>query len=572
MVTKKIIATIEARLASTRLPGKVLLPLGGKPVLQFLVERLKRSKFLNEIVIASSSNIENDAIESLAKEIGIYCFRGSEDDVLSRVIGAADYRKADIIVQLTGDCPLMDPELIDECVSKYLDGGYDYVANELVRTYPIGMDVAVFSLSLLKETYLEKDLTEMDKEHVTTYIVERPIRYKLLNVRADKERDRPDLQLTLDTKEDYSTLSSIVDSLYTKKNDFNLKDIIQFLDQHKEISAINSEIKRKKKDIRKLSVGLIGLGKIASDYDSDIDGIEINSHTKAFLKNEFAEIVAVADRDISKIQNFKMKWGFEPISFVDLDSFWTSEINLDLLSICSNTASHFEILKKAMEKNIPYILCEKPITDKEDELNEIVALSKRSNSKIIVNHILRWEPGVDSIKEKLRHERIQKVVVFYAKGFLHNGIHVVDLSLYLFGNPKKIIKRKEHIDGLGYLNFDFDLVYDSFEISFFALDEEKFSIFEYSIYTDLGKFVIDELTSKMKYFSIIKHPNIEGYRYIGSKAEEIECLQFQSMKNVIDDVVLGIRTGDESYFKSDLKATLSTMNILFDIMRTPCQN
>lgn len=116
------------------------------------------------------------------------------------------------------------------------------------------------------------------------------------------------------------------------------------------------------------------------------------------------------------------------------------------------------------------------------------------------------------------------------------------------------------------------MVYDSFEISFFALDEEKFSIFEYSIYTDLGKFVIDELTSKMKYFSIVKHPNIEGYRYIGSKAEEIECLQFQSMKNVIDDVIIGIRAGDESYFKSDFKATLSTMNILFDIMRTPCQN
>lgn len=87
----------------------------------------------------------------------------------------------------------------------------------------------------------------MDKEHVTTYIVERPIRYKLLNVRADKERDRPDLQLTLDTKEDYSTLSSIVDSLYTKKNDFNLRDIIRFLDEHKEVSAINSEIKRKRK-------------------------------------------------------------------------------------------------------------------------------------------------------------------------------------------------------------------------------------------------------------------------------------------------------------------------------------
>ncbi|TGN18251.1 cytidylyltransferase domain-containing protein [Leptospira idonii] len=572
MATKKIFATIEARLASTRLPGKVLLPLGGVPVLQFLIERLKRSKLLNGIIIATSSNPENDAIETLAKEIGIPCFRGSEDDVLSRVIGAAESQGADTIVQLTGDCPLMDPLLIDECISHYLNGNYDYVANELVRTYPIGMDIAVFSLPLLKDTYKEEDLTEADKEHVTTYIVERPIRYKLLNVRADEEQDRPDLALTLDTPEDYATLTSIVDSLYPKKNDFSLRDIIKFLDENKQISSINSEIKRKKKEIRKLNIGIIGLGKIASDYDSGPEGTDVNSHAKAFLQNEFCNITSIMDKDSARSERFKAKWSLDVDSFTDINHFFDSSSNIDLLSICSNTDSHFEILKSAFERNIPFVLCEKPITEKEDELKEIVRLSQKSKTKLIINHILRWEPGVHSIQRELVGKKIQKVTVLYAKGFLHNGVHVVDLSLYLFGLPKKVTKRKEHSDGLGYLNLDFDLIYDDFEISFFALDESRFSIFEYSIFTESDKFVIDDLTTSIKRYPLVDHPSIPNYKYLTSVPEKIECFQNQSMKNVIDDVVLGIRTGNDLYFRSKLDDCVATMNTLFDIMRAPCQN
>ena len=115
---KKIVASIEARMTSSRLPGKVLMEINGKPVLEILIDRLKRSKYINEIVIATSSNDADDRIEELGKELNVAVFRGSEDDVLGRVVGAVETLKGDIIVEITGDCPLMDPEVMDSVIEE----------------------------------------------------------------------------------------------------------------------------------------------------------------------------------------------------------------------------------------------------------------------------------------------------------------------------------------------------------------------------------------------------------------------------------------------------------------------
>jgi len=202
MENRKIIATIEARMGSTRLPGKVLLPAAGKPMLHHMVERVQRSAYVDEVVIAMPMGVENDPIADLAKRLDVPCYRGSENNVLLRVLEAAQFHQADVIVQLTGDCPLMDPRLIDECVEKYREGQWDYVANELIRTYPIGFDVAVLSTELLARTLNEPDLTDEDREHVTTYSVDRPNKYRLFNVAAPPHLDHPELQVTLDTPED----------------------------------------------------------------------------------------------------------------------------------------------------------------------------------------------------------------------------------------------------------------------------------------------------------------------------------------------------------------------------------
>lgn len=247
LMHQKIIATIEARMGSSRLPGKVLLEVEGIPLLQLMIERVKRSKYIDGIVIATVDNDENLPIVSLAKSLGVNFFKGSEENVLERVVGAGKYFQADTLVQLTGDCPLIDPELIDECVEEFLLGKVDYVANELVRTYPIGFDVAVMSLKTLESTISMPDLSDADKEHVTTYIVDRPHIFIQKNIFAPKFLDRPELSITLDTKEDFEVIREIVTNLGKKDLFFSANKIIEFLDARPDISSINKSVIRKSK-------------------------------------------------------------------------------------------------------------------------------------------------------------------------------------------------------------------------------------------------------------------------------------------------------------------------------------
>lgn len=234
-------------MASTRLPGKVLLPALGKPMLEHMIGRVQRSACVEEVVIATAVGADNDPIADLARRLGAQCYRGSGDDVLLRVVEAARARRADVIVQLTGDCPLMDPALIDECVARYVEGQWDYVANELRRTYPIGFDVAVLATELLASTLNESDLTAADREHVTTYIVNRPDRYRLLNVAAPAHLDQPALQVTLDTPEDYEVLKRIFEILAPGKPDFTAEDVVTLLLDRPDLARINRDVRRKAK-------------------------------------------------------------------------------------------------------------------------------------------------------------------------------------------------------------------------------------------------------------------------------------------------------------------------------------
>jgi len=246
-MNKRIIATIEARLASSRLPGKVLSSVGNYSVLELMINRLKQSKYLSDVVVATSTNHENLAIYNVCESLGVKCYRGSEDNVLERVVDAASFHSADIVVQLTADCPLIDWEIVDKCISTYLAGDSDYVANDLVRSFPIGMDTAVFGFDLLKSTLFAEDLSDKDKEHVTTYIVDRPSIYRHTNVTADGRICRPDISLTLDTPEDYILIRAIVNSFGSAIISASLLDILEFLDSDLKLAEVNRSVIRKKK-------------------------------------------------------------------------------------------------------------------------------------------------------------------------------------------------------------------------------------------------------------------------------------------------------------------------------------
>jgi spore coat polysaccharide biosynthesis protein SpsF len=237
----KVVSTIEARMRSSRLPGKVLLPAAGKPMLELLIERLRRARRVEEIIVATTDNPADDPIEKLARRVGVGCFRGSEEDVLDRVLRAAQSAAADVIVEITGDCPLLDPEVVDCLVEVYLTHNFDYVSNILKRTYPDGLDTQVFATAILAEA---AGLTQVpaDREHVSLYIYEHPERYRLHNVESGLAKKYWDLRLTLDTPKDYQRIAAIYDELYPKNPAFTLDDVLRLLDRRPELRALNAKI------------------------------------------------------------------------------------------------------------------------------------------------------------------------------------------------------------------------------------------------------------------------------------------------------------------------------------------
>jgi spore coat polysaccharide biosynthesis protein SpsF len=244
----KIAAIVQARMTSTRLPGKVMKVVLGKTLLEYQIERIKKVKLINQIIVATTTNSEDDSIVSLCEQLDIPYFRGSEADVLSRYYEAATKFNVDIIVRLTSDCPLIDPQVINETIREFLMSEMDYISNSLVRTYPRGMDTEVFSYQKLKEINELADKL-YEREHVTPYFYEHPNLYTIKNVVNSK--DYSDYRLTVDTAEDFCLIKKIIHSLYPTKIEFNLSDIINVLETNPSWVKINADIEQKRLEMEK---------------------------------------------------------------------------------------------------------------------------------------------------------------------------------------------------------------------------------------------------------------------------------------------------------------------------------
>lgn len=234
---------VQARMQSTRLPGKVMLPVLKRPLLDYLVERLEQVKKADTFAILTSTKTADDTIASYCERKRVSCFRGSEDDVLTRYYQAASERRPDAIVRITADCPLSDPDIIDSVLEKYEKGSFDYVSNTLVRTFPRGIDVEVFSFDALKKTYEEAQATE-EREHVTLYMYRHPEKFRLANYAS--QEDLSGYRLTVDTEEDFQLIRLILENLYPKKPQFKLEDVIQLMRLHPDWAKINAHVKQKK--------------------------------------------------------------------------------------------------------------------------------------------------------------------------------------------------------------------------------------------------------------------------------------------------------------------------------------
>lgn len=240
----KIVVIVQARQGSTRFPGKVMMEVLDKPLLGYLIDRIKGSKLVHEVVIATTALENDDAIALFCEQMHVQCFRGSVDDVLSRYLGAAQMVSADVIVRITGDCPLACPEVIDKVVSRYLSHYplVDYVANTVKRTYPRGLDVEVFSYACLN-TAAQKSTLISEREHVTPYIYHHP---ELFNIESVVDSaDHSHFRWTVDTPEDFQLISKLISTLYPQKPLFTFEDLLHLMQRHPEWHHINSQIKQK---------------------------------------------------------------------------------------------------------------------------------------------------------------------------------------------------------------------------------------------------------------------------------------------------------------------------------------
>jgi spore coat polysaccharide biosynthesis protein SpsF len=241
--TGKVVAIVECRMTSSRLPGKVLLESCGKPLLAHLVERLKRARGVDEVLLATTTNLTDDPIVALAERLEIPCFRGSENDVLGRVHDAAHFAQADVVIEVTGDCPLIDPEIVAQTLELYRKSSADYVANDLIPSFPIGMNVAIFSTALLEAANREGTRPE-DREHVAWFFVRNPERFAQKNLLASPDLRDPDLRLTLDEKDDYRLIDTVFQRLYVSNPDFSCGDILRLLKEYPEIRSINAHVRQ----------------------------------------------------------------------------------------------------------------------------------------------------------------------------------------------------------------------------------------------------------------------------------------------------------------------------------------
>lgn len=244
-----IVCIIQARTTSSRLPNKVLLPLpygSNKTVLEQVINRVRESKLINKIIVATTINETDNPIENLCKDLGVICSRGSEENVLSRYYQAAKENGADIVVRITSDCPCIDAEIIDELITKHLEEKNEYTSNSLIRSYPHGLDCEVFLFSLLEEAF--NNATEkFEKEHVTPYIYKtNKDKFKIGHLILKNSKEYEKIRITLDTKEDYTLLCSVYDYLYKENKNFKCNDIVKLFEEKPWLYNINSNIEQKK--------------------------------------------------------------------------------------------------------------------------------------------------------------------------------------------------------------------------------------------------------------------------------------------------------------------------------------
>ena len=550
----KFVATIEARMKSTRLPGKVLLPIMAKPMLQLMIERLKFSKKIDEIVIATTDTSADDSVASLAKELKVGWYRGSENDVLARVLEAAKKYQADTIVELTGDCPLVDPAMIDGMIVEFQKTKVDYLANNTIsQLIPRGFDVQIFPRRVLEEVAkLTND--PFDRENVSLYIYEHPEKFKLKAWGPEKRYQRNDLRLTVDTARDFELVKRVFHLLYLKKHNFTLADTIAVFEQFPELAQINQEVEQKKARyskeenkkliknavsgiynyIPKLKAVIVGCGNIAGKFDDDPKRSFIASHAGAYQTNPEVSLVAVCDVFRPALSEFGKRWSLENL-YLDYKEMFKKE-KPDIVSICTTPEHHYQVTEEAIRQKIPIIICEKPFGNNPLYAERLAEKARRAGIKLLVHYNRRYDFWHRKLRDEIKAWKYGEFLsgtIYYSNGFLNNGCHAIDLILILLGNIKSVQavgSDKNESDPC--LHVVLTLA-DEQVVVLLGVDVKANYLFEVDLLFEKSRIRLEDLGRRIVKIASVPHPRISGINAYEGKVKIEKGLLPQSLPDLM---------------------------------------
>ena len=240
-ISVNIVAIVQARMRSTRLQGKVLKDILGKPMLWYLVTRVQKAKYIDDVVIATTVNKEDDSLEEFAVDNNLGMYRGSENDIVDRIFNAGEKYNADIVVRVWGDCPLIDPDLIDKVLLEFINGSYNYATNSHPATYPLGMNFEVYSFKSLERIWNEvNDI--FYRQYPFEYIYANRDSFKTLSDKNDI--DLSNIHLTVDYIEDFELVTEIFKNLYSDTKTFHLGEILKLLESYPALTKMNQGLAR----------------------------------------------------------------------------------------------------------------------------------------------------------------------------------------------------------------------------------------------------------------------------------------------------------------------------------------
>lgn len=558
MKNPRVIATIEARMNANRLPGKVMLSILGKPMLERMIERVKRAKLVDQIVVATTKNRDDDAIATLAKKLKTGWFRGSEDDVLGRVLGAAEKYHGSIIVELTVDCPLIDPRQIDDGVKLFLSGNYDYVANDnIVQTVPRGFDVQVFSVKKLKEV---DEITDDRRvhEHVSLYFYEHPKTFRLKSFGPPIAERRTDIRLTVDTEKDLELVRRIFRLLYPKKPNFDYKDVIDLLTKHPLMLEINRDIDQKiaryteEDDQRirtsmirgdfsyrpKWKAAIIGCGRIASEFDNDPKRLDVSSHAGAYQTHPDIQLLAACDVDPGKRRAFQKRWG-EVQVYKNARELFKQE-HVDIVSVTTKNDQQYRIMRDAIDAGVKAIFCEKPFTDRVARARDIVECCRQREIVLLVDYNRRFDPmhrRLSSLMKKERFGRFLGGVVYYSNGFINAGSHAVDLVTFFCGDVTHV----RTVGSGGRLEDpDLDVIFTlagGGRMFVKSIDADSYYQFELDALFERGRVRILRQGTVAEVFHVVDHPEASGVRQLSSHPLQFTDGRYATLPDAISHLV-----------------------------------